>query len=72
MQPGRYRLTSADEHDATIGYENKFDRACAVAREASRGGGRVEVSLNDKTGRVLSAYKNGREVFYTYAGGREF
>ncbi len=66
----RYRLRNDD--GATIGHEATFDRACAVAREASRAGMRVEVNLNDRTGRVLAAYVNGREVLYTYSGGKEF
>lgn len=67
---GRYRLTL---DDSPIGCESTYDRACAVAREASRAGLRAQVSLNDRTGRVLAAYKEGREVFYTATpGGREF
>jgi hypothetical protein len=66
----RYRIV--DDDGEILGQESTFDRACALGRELSKAVGRVEVKLNDRTGRVLSAYKDGREVFYTYAGGKEF
>jgi hypothetical protein len=69
---GRYRLSIDEPGGATLGHENTYDRACAVAREASRAGIRVRVALNTKSGRQLAAYEDGREKFYTYAGGREF
>lgn len=69
---GRYRLSYDEPGGATIGYENTYDRANAIARTASRDGFRIRVSLNTKSGRVLSSYHNGRETFYTYSGGREF
>lgn len=66
----RYNITD-DDRDV-LSREDAYDRACAVARKLSEAGIRTQVSLSDKTGRVLAAYRNGREVFFTYNGGREF
>jgi len=66
MTDGKY------PRESTLGFENTYDRANAVAREISRAGVRVRVSTNTRSGRVLSIYENGSEKFYTYAGGREF
>jgi len=72
---GKYRLSNDNDTDpktSTLGFESTYDRANAHARELSHAGLRVRVSVNNKSGRVLSIYENGREKFYTYAGGREF
>lgn len=66
----RYNLVDDDRR--VLAGADTYDKACAMARKLSGSGERIEVRLNDRSGRVLAGYKGGRETFYTYSGGREF